>query len=336
MKQKLSTKKLLPSTAFLVAPGVWGMKDTIVNFYIIQDGASSDWVLVDTGMKWSGSKIKKLAATLFGEESKPCCIVLTHGHFDHVGSVAELASEWDVPVYAHYMEIPYLTGKSSYPPPDSTVGGGMMASVAFLYPKSPINIWQHIHVLPSNETVPCLPGWKYIHTPGHAPGHVSLFREQDKVLIAGDAFVTTKQESAISILTNRKVMSGPPKYFTSDWEASKESVRKLAYIHPNIAATGHGAPMMGTELNQSLEHLVNNFEAEAVPTHGRYVLHPAVADANGVVFIPERSRRETTELAWKAFGLTAAIALGVVMKTVTNNKRKKRLNEQMLEMEYNF
>jgi glyoxylase-like metal-dependent hydrolase (beta-lactamase superfamily II) len=42
--------------------------------------------------------------------------VLTHGHFDHVGSVIELADYWNVPVYAHKLELPYLVGQMDYPP----------------------------------------------------------------------------------------------------------------------------------------------------------------------------------------------------------------------------
>ena len=103
---------------------------------MIQDLESDDWVLVDTGLKWSAPKIKEMAAYLLEHESKPKAIILTHGHFDHVGSVAKLAEEWDVPVYAHHLEIPYLTGQSDYPPPDPTVGGGLMATMSFLYPNS--------------------------------------------------------------------------------------------------------------------------------------------------------------------------------------------------------
>lgn len=332
----ISTNKKTPAGAFTVAPGVWGMKDTIVNFYMIQDSHSENWVLVDTGLKWSGSKIKKMAAALFGEASKPSCILLTHGHFDHVGSVSKLAQEWDVPVFAHYMEIPYLTGRSSYPPPDPTVGGGLMATMAFMYPNSPINIWQHIQVLPNNETIPGLPAWKYIHTPGHAPGHISLFRQEDKVLIAGDAFVTTKQESAIHALTNKRKLSGPPKYFTTDWDAAEASVRKLAYLHPNVAATGHGAPMSGQQLKESLEHLVSNFRKLAVPAQGRYKNEPAVSDANGTVFVPG-SNGATNGMAWKAFGVSAAIALGFVLKSLSNRQHQRKIyNQNMLDVEYNY
>lgn len=329
-------KTRLPDGAFTVAPGVWGMKDLIVNFFMIQDTTSDNWILVDTGMKWSGAKIKAMAKALFGE-AKPSCIVLTHGHFDHVGSVERLATWWDVPVYAHYLEVPYLTGRSSYPPPDPTVGGGLMSAMAFMYPKTPINIWQHVQVLPMNENIPCLTGWKYIHTPGHAPGHISLFREEDKVLIAGDAFVTTQQESAYHSLSNKRKLCGPPKYFTTDWQAAEASVRKLVYLHPNTAATGHGAPMRGAELKNALEHLVQNFRKEAVPPRGRYTRQPAVADANGVVFIPESNTNDINKLVWKAFAVSAAVVLGLVFNNKVNTiKRRKRLNETMMDVEYNF
>src|SRR4051812_33828889 len=111
---------------FTVAPGVWGLKDVFVNIYMILNQFDGNWVLVDAGLKWSSSKIKKMAQQIFGTDAKPSAILLTHGHFDHVGSLYELAMEWNVPVFAHYHEVPYITGKSSYPPPDPTVGGGLM------------------------------------------------------------------------------------------------------------------------------------------------------------------------------------------------------------------
>src|ERR671919_701782 len=89
-----------------------------------------------------------------------------------------------------------------------------------------------IRPLPVDGSIPAMPGWRWIHTPGHSPGHVSLFRDSDRTLIAGDAFVTTKQESAIAALTNRPEIHGPPAYFTPDWTASRRSVERLAALEP--------------------------------------------------------------------------------------------------------
>ncbi len=66
---------------------------------------------MDTGLENSGNFIIKAAEERFGTESRPEAIILTHGHFDHVGSVIQLSQHWDVPVYIHELEIPYITGK---------------------------------------------------------------------------------------------------------------------------------------------------------------------------------------------------------------------------------
>ena len=326
--------KQVSAELFTVAPGVFGRKDVFVNFYMIQDVETDNWVLIDTGLKWSASKIKEMSEYLFGEESKPKAIILTHGHFDHVGSVAKLAEEWNVPVYAHPLEIPYLTGLSDYPPPDATVGGGLMASVAFLYPNSSINIWRNIKTLPLDGSVPFIPGWNYLHTPGHAPGHISLFRKSDSVLVAGDAFVTTKQESLLSVMLQTKIISGPPKYFTIDWEAAKKSVQTLVDLNPKTAATGHGMPMRGKELTDALSELINHFDQDSIPANGRYVHHSAITNANGVMYVPPKNY-DLNEIVVKAFAVTA-IAVSTFVWSFYKKKKKIRKNEDLLAVEYNF
>ena len=77
----------------------------------------------------------------------------------------------------------------------TAVLGGLWAWSSFLLPNRGIDLGKRVQPLPADGTVPGLPEWRWIHTPGHSPGHVSLFREQDRTLIPGDAFVTVKQES---------------------------------------------------------------------------------------------------------------------------------------------
>lgn len=282
----MNTEKEIDLKLFVVAPGVWGMKDVFVNVYMIADSSSGNWMLVDAGLKRSGKKIKSMAWRLFGKHSKPSAIILTHGHFDHTGSVKQLAHEWEVPVYAHYQEMPFLTGKSGYPPPDATVGGGLMSMMAWAYPKGAIDISSHVRPLPYDGVVPGMPQWSYIHTPGHTQGHISLFRKSDGVLLAGDAFVTTRAESALATALQLRKLSGPPAYFTYDWQAAANSVQELMMLNPDVIATGHGRPMRGPSMRKALFSLCMNFEELAVPSYGRYIHIPAVTNEDGIQSLP--------------------------------------------------
>ncbi|ANE45672.1 metallo-beta-lactamase family protein [Paenibacillus swuensis] len=252
-----------------VLPDLYCLPVQIVNVCYIGD-AERGGVLVDAAMPRSAETLMRGAEERFGG-MKPRAIILTHGHFDHVGAIVDLVKKWGVPVYAHELELPYLTGKADYPPADPTVDGGMVTELSPLFPNEGINLEGHVHALPADGTVPELPEWRWIHTPGHTPGHISLFRERDRALIAGDAFVTVKQESLYKVITQEQEISGPPKYFTTDWAAAKASVRALADLRPLVAITGHGIPMTGDELLVNLERLAADFDTIAVPEHGRYV-----------------------------------------------------------------
>ncbi|RYY34622.1 MAG: MBL fold metallo-hydrolase [Sphingobacteriaceae bacterium] len=304
---------------FQVSQGVWGMKITFVNIYMIANrrGAGKGWVLVDAGLRGSAKRIIAMAESLFGPGTKPAAIVLTHGHFDHVGALQELLKYWDVPVYAHPLELPYLTGKSSYPPADPSTGGGLMGLMSWAYPMKPIDLGNRVRPIDKYEGVPELPEWKIIHTPGHTPGHISLFFPLNTTLIAGDAFTTTKTESAIYVLNFIKKLSGPPKYGTTDWHAAERSVRKLASLQPRIAGTGHGYVMRGKELQTTLAYLANHFKELAVPNHGRYVKRAALADEEGVKYVPSYTETANIKLKAAAVAFTAAVGVFFITKAIT-------------------
>jgi glyoxylase-like metal-dependent hydrolase (beta-lactamase superfamily II) len=297
-----------------VAEGVSRIPLSIVNAYLIGPPGAPDrgWVLVDAGLSTSRAAILAATAAAFGPGSRPAAIVLTHGHFDHVGSLQALAEAWDVPVYAHPLEMPYLTGRADYPPPDPSVGGGAMAWLSPLYSRRGIDLGGRARELPADGSVPHLPGWSWVHTPGHAPGHVSFFRPADRTLVAGDAFVTTKQESFFAALFKPQFVHGPPAYFTCDWDQARDSVLRLAQLQPEVAATGHGVPMRGEELRRQLNRLAAHFDRLARPSDGRYVREPAVADAGGVRFVPPPLFPTT--------GLAVAVVAGAAVGALTGGQ----------------
>jgi glyoxylase-like metal-dependent hydrolase (beta-lactamase superfamily II) len=250
------------------------------------DAGDRGWVLVDTGLPGTRSLIISAAAARFGDGVRPAAILLTHGHFDHSGCLEDIAEHWDVPVYAHELEHPYLTGRAAYPPGDSTVGGGLMASLAALYPTRPVNVSERLHAFPEDGSVPFLPGWRWLHTPGHSPGHVSFFRDHDRTMIVGDAFATTNPESAYGTVTQSQELSGPPSYFTIDWVKARDSVRSLAALRPDLAICGHGRAMAGTEFADALQVLADRFDEMAVPKRGRYVKRAARVEDGSAYLMP--------------------------------------------------
>jgi glyoxylase-like metal-dependent hydrolase (beta-lactamase superfamily II) len=235
--EKGEDHKFLPMTSinagktYEVGPDIFYYTNQIVNVIMIGEPDQDNWFLIDAGMPKSAEHTLRIARRRFGN-NKPKAIFLTHGHFDHVGGLVDLLSEWYVPVYAHLMELPYLSGNEDYPEPDPTVEGGLIAKMSKIFPNDGINISEVLNPLPADGMVPGFSDWKWIHTPGHSPGHVSFFRASDSSLIAGDAFVTVRQDSLYKVITQIKEVNGPPRYLTTDWDLARESVQKLQRLNP--------------------------------------------------------------------------------------------------------
>jgi glyoxylase-like metal-dependent hydrolase (beta-lactamase superfamily II) len=255
-----------------VAWGVRGVRILFVNVFAVSHPESS-WTLIDAGLPFSATHIRKWAERNF--HRPPNALILTHGHFDHVGAAKELAEGWDIPIYAHPLEFPYLTGKQEYPKPNVQAGGGMMTLLSPLYPRGPIDVGDRLIALTEGDdgtaarglsSLRELPGWQLLHTPGHTPGHVSFFRSSDRTLLVGDAFCTTAPESFFeAAVVERPELHGPPSYFTSDWASARASVEQLASLRPTTLAPGHGKPLAGDEIPARLTKLAEEFDRAAVP-----------------------------------------------------------------------
>ncbi|HRO13859.1 MAG TPA: MBL fold metallo-hydrolase [Paracoccus sp. (in: a-proteobacteria)] len=266
-----------------IAPDLAWRRLAIVNvvFFGRTGAGDREWVLIDAGVIGATRLIAAAAQERFGPDARPAAILMTHGHFDHVGGLEELADRWEAPVYAHDLEHPYLNGTAAYPPPDPSVGGGLMSLLSPLYPRGPVDVGRRLRSLPADGQVPHMPGWRWLHTPGHTPGHVSFWRESDRTLIAGDAFITTRQESAYAVAVQTPEMHGPPMYYTTDWAAARRSVETLAALEPDRAITGHGPAMEGSDMRRALHELARDFQRVAVPEQGRYVERPAAQQEGG-------------------------------------------------------
>jgi len=250
------------------------------NVYFVRSGSS--WVLIDAASANCGRAIQEAADSLFGANTRPTAILLTHVHPDHAGSVLELAQNWDCLAYVHPDDLPFATadisnffstyreystssGRWAPPPLDRWLILPMMHAIPRRRRESMLSVSSFKDVArafdPGNG-VPGLPDWECIPTPGHTPGHVAFFRLGDRTLIAGDAVVHVNLNSLLGLLLwgsgrSKQRLSGPPWYTTWNWRVAKESVASVARLEPLVLATGHGLPMTGTGTAQELRALAD-------------------------------------------------------------------------------
>lgn len=234
------------------------------NVYLV--GTGDAWALIDAGMPRQGARIQRVAAAQFGPSARPSAILLTHVHPDHAGSALELARAWQVPVYLHPAEMDLATARdlatvTRYATPlDRAVVLPLMRlmprrRVEAMIEGDSLEGWAR--PLPSDSTVPGLPGWRWVATPGHSPGHVAFHREEDGVLITGDALLTVNLGSPagfVQALLRRGParLCDPPRYLDLDHAAAVASAAALARLRPRVVAPGHGRPLAGAELEAQL------------------------------------------------------------------------------------
>jgi glyoxylase-like metal-dependent hydrolase (beta-lactamase superfamily II) len=286
--------------------GVTRIGVLFANVYALEtpDGG---WVLLDTGLEGFSRRLRRSIEHCRGRGAGPKAILLTHGHHDHAGNARALAAFWGVPVYAHRLELPFLTGQSLYPPEDRSVGGAP-AWLARIVSSVGYDLTGHVRPLPDGGEVPFLPDWHWLHTPGHSPGHIVLFRESDRTLLSGDAVVTMNLDSWLNQLTRRRRFGRPPASSTPDWETARQSVRALAELAPHTVAAGHGLPMSGPPIADELRAFA---ETMTFPRRGRYVDRPAVFHPDGsVASLPAPVPDPIT---WRALIVAAGLLLALAL-----------------------
>lgn len=209
------------------------------------------YALVDLGMPGSRGTIMELLTQTGIEPTKPHSIILTHQDLDHVGGLPEFKSE-GVDVYAHVDDQPYIDGLKPMIKLSEEFKKGLIASLPYdLAPAFETTFSGKVknvtRLLADGEKLPFGGGLTVIHTPGHTPGHISLYHESSKTLIAGDAMV----------VANGK-LQGPNPAVTPDLSTALASLRKFkAYPIDNVICY-HGGLFQGDvqavidELTESL------------------------------------------------------------------------------------
>lgn len=179
-------------------------------------------VLVDAGTRHARRRILHALGDV-----RPSAHALTHAHADHQGASHALCEELGIELWcpegdADAMESGRLEGLI----PLNAVTRAQLRWWAG--PAHPV-----ARRLREDDEAG---GFTVVETPGHAPGHVSYWREDDRVLVAGDVLFGRHP------LTGRPGLHEPPRGFTLDPERNRTSIRRLAELDPAVVCFGHGPP----------------------------------------------------------------------------------------------
>lgn len=185
------------------------------NVYLL--GTPQGRLMVDTGTLNHAAGYARLL-----RDFRPDAVLLTHAHVDHAGS-AWVAARLGVPVLAHALEHPHLSGEvHDLPYPAGRPGLGRL--VSRLHPKLPRSALRSID---PGETVS---GWEVVHLPGHTPGQIGVLR--DGVLIAGDAVVGSPGGAHL-----------PRAAYNADHSQALRTLKMMADLDLRTVLPGHGSAL---------------------------------------------------------------------------------------------
>lgn len=195
-----------------------GWPPNAINVYLVGD------VLVDAATRQAGRRISR---QLSGRTLR--AHALTHVHPDHQGSSHAVCERYGVPLWCGERDVPRMESAGQVGTPAAPRWLNWIEERLWVGPPHSVD-----RVLREGDE---LAGFAVLDTPGHTPGHLSFWRESDRVLILGDVL------NNMNLLTGVPGLREPPGFFNFDTAQNRASIRRLAELRPALACFGHGPPL---------------------------------------------------------------------------------------------
>ncbi|HEY2141757.1 MAG TPA: MBL fold metallo-hydrolase [Solirubrobacteraceae bacterium] len=195
-----------------------GFPPNAINVYLVGD------VLIDAATRQAEKRImRQIAGRTVSAHA------LTHVHPDHQGASHALCERLGIPLWCGQDDVPAMETAGGVAAPNAPKLITAFQERFWIGPPHPV-----ARALKEGDEVA---GFTVLETPGHSRGHVSFWRERDRVLILGDVL------NNMNLLTALPGLHEPPSFFTPDPVRNRESARRLAELRPSLACFGHGPPL---------------------------------------------------------------------------------------------
>jgi glyoxylase-like metal-dependent hydrolase (beta-lactamase superfamily II) len=214
-----------------ILDNVFGVPGVVANPYIIVD--ADGLTVIDAGLPRSEKKILAYVAGLGRQAEDIKRIIITHADFDHIGGLGALQRASGARTYASKIEADAIAlGKSSR---EIKASGFSIRRLLFavLRPIMKLRPLQVDEILAEGQTLPVLGGLRIVETPGHTPGHISLFAPSLGILFCGDSMVSDEHG-----------LQGSRPGITWDETRARASERKQAELGAQVVCSGHGPVVM--------------------------------------------------------------------------------------------
>ncbi|MBI5304874.1 MAG: MBL fold metallo-hydrolase [Chloroflexi bacterium] len=186
---------------------------------------AAERTLIDAGTPGNADRILSALAQIGVQPLHVKRIVITHHHWDHVGSLWELKKRTGAEVIAHARDADYITGKRQRRPPRGALGRMVYTVFGAISARNVQGVDVDHRVNDGDR----IGGFAVVHTPGHTPGHICLLREG--YLFCGDLLQPTAGE-----------FRETPHMFTADVPTSRASIRRVAELDFQFILASHSPP----------------------------------------------------------------------------------------------